>query len=924
MGVERRRVLTIDDQDRMRYECRLVRTDSTDGGPQERVVEERVLDARAVFPEHHVEDVVCLPAGCRFAVHSPAAGIDIFVVEHAPQVRSIAFTPWFALIQEVRNRPKILRTWRMTRAELEELLEKRRFALAFPYVVLCYVFRSKVCNGVYCYYRTAPLSTFDDALCAANLPNQAPNERICMPKLEEVGLAGRTYARAVADLDAAFWGSGFNGDNAAIFINFAPHGHAAFRTPWDWERASARDPLFALTARWHDAGGVTVRTFVRKRMHALAPSAGGAVFPQLLARMERAVAVPLAGAQPAAPALAPAVPAAPQPNRTEVASATIGGDTIAQGTHLRILQDDAVLHGIRAGTYRVVAVFGDGHGATFATLTGVFPLVPIAQGDTLHPSVRVCVDETDVTRAGYLRSREVTLASGTVVRVGDVLYDESNDQTLTIARFLPLSNGNTWKRMATFVGHDGRHLIEGDDGALDDGLIPLAGLDWSVPSVRLRSRTICVGDYLQREVLRKPYRLEAISSEIDGFRFMRLDGETEPELLSVSGEFNDVYDVMLHLEVAPDGSTVTLGDDTYTAGVWCDQRTGDVLDIVRFSAAMGGPGDVHAVTRDGLHVSVIEDWEYALENDYDLVETSVGVRGIGVTRGNLLRLRSPVGEHTAGMEFTVAYVKKKRKGTPSLVVFDCGLGFPFTYGNATLFERATDGDWAPLAGDPSPLAEMLGERGANLRKGVRVAYVGGDFQFRNDALAAARRTRGTIVARNERRNTGYHGGKEQRWTVEFDEAFPGLHDCNGTRTEQRYAYIVPHCLAAITSASSLATEGFTRVFFPKGEAILIRPGHAAGRDYNGKELHVGDTVRHVPLDKRRFTIAHAVAGSGQDYPTLYLDAGHAFGGYRPPVLAGVSLIPPSLRENADWWSRIKIAQSSKVVLVAKRVRPVSA
>jgi len=168
-----------------------------------------------------------LPQGCR--LYHAAGERSVFVIEQAPQVRSVV---WTGMDQNGNN---------------------EKWKLAFPYVVFVVVFSGDAVSTGECriFYRTSPLGSGDDKICCPNLCNTYQDGRICTG---DVRVTGNTLAQKAESFVSAFWGSRFNTD--LYDYNFRPASgkFPQVATLAKWQSESAANPFFPLVINWLEAG----------------------------------------------------------------------------------------------------------------------------------------------------------------------------------------------------------------------------------------------------------------------------------------------------------------------------------------------------------------------------------------------------------------------------------------------------------------------------------------------------------------------------------------------------------------------------------------------------------------------------------------------------------------------------------------------
>lgn len=257
----------------------LVRHATASGEPLQRCTEERLVDAGCIL-EGYVPPTI-LPNGCRaFAEQN---GVAVYVVECEPTVRTIT---WHLPSQYVKGADDFYHpvsfgqsfdhacerlrdrgadtthaAWFAGLAERESLRRGGTiptFQLAMPYVVFLFRFCNGLFNCVYCFYRNAPLTSLDDALLLANLPNVRNNGMVCLDRrshyMVSIPSDVTTVPQQVTYISRVLWSNAWNG----IFTEYGtPAGAQRFplvATPVEWEFNSLTDPLFPLSVQWIPAG----------------------------------------------------------------------------------------------------------------------------------------------------------------------------------------------------------------------------------------------------------------------------------------------------------------------------------------------------------------------------------------------------------------------------------------------------------------------------------------------------------------------------------------------------------------------------------------------------------------------------------------------------------------------------------------------
>lgn len=699
--MEQQQTITIDAAGVARFTRTLVQPGGAGQERKTHVLETRAVDARTLFSSMEQRGLPCLPAGCRFYDRNDTH--EIFVIEEPPQVRTVVWKPWAELQEHVLQRRSICRQWRMSKDSLTAYLKRTHFALAFPYVVKCYVMRDGFFDRLLLFYRCKPLAGEGDELLVPNLPNCGANYVVCMPRKMQgchVG-TGAGASAAIVGLERAFWGSTFNSDLANHFVWYA-HRVLELATPWDWERASQRDPSFVLRMQWQSANCTvqdTVRSIVAEQQH-------GAVFVRLLDRLRRAADGGMHGAAShgaAAPAAAPAAATLLAPHQEqEVDEVRLGEHTITPGTLLRFT-DAARWPQMDRGMSVVDHISRDHDGTVSVQCPNHWARIPISVDGALAHGITVLPPER-TTRFGTLAAAVVTLGDGTTLRKGDRLFDRAREREVVVETFLPYGGAanEPGLRRARLSGHVAR--IEDPDGGINPNFIPL--LHGLVQEVRVGRRTIRIGDALRwRGAVVRVGKL--LGTDARRWRYVQFEGSRTWHRLVLGNALDWSSMVPPECRVAADGASVQLGRTTYRA----DQAFFDTASAalhVCTSFAARGPGVVDAVcVRGDVHqercIPFIRDWELA--DGLQLVRSSFRVGSVELSRGMRLRLRVTTPEHEAGAIVTVHHVREIRGAV--MVVFDDGLGVRLTPAHARCFDAAAGHYWQQLRSGRHAAARAL-------------------------------------------------------------------------------------------------------------------------------------------------------------------------------------------------------------------------
>ena len=198
---------------------------------------------------------VMLPQNCRFYSPLEESGCNIIVIEEPPRMRTIRVTP--SLLSEY----ELLKSKGMDIPEYTKILEDKKpsghyhLYLSFPYVVYTIALnqRNKL-NIMYLNYRLQPLTSMNDFLLKANLPNIDSGCNVCMgDSLVYPGDGVSNIIEATDLVISAFWNGEFNADLYHVFSLYnqvAPE--LCGYLPWQYN--SMINPSFIYNSKWilHD------------------------------------------------------------------------------------------------------------------------------------------------------------------------------------------------------------------------------------------------------------------------------------------------------------------------------------------------------------------------------------------------------------------------------------------------------------------------------------------------------------------------------------------------------------------------------------------------------------------------------------------------------------------------------------------------
>lgn len=160
------------------------------------------------------------PRGCRFCFRRNKT--TVLVIEQEPQVRTLKFATGMQEENMV-----------VTFSETENV------ALSLPYTIFVFTFQSGQMN-VRCFWRTAPLRSLDDFVCAAVLPNIHVGGLVCQESLFRSSIS-ESAEKFISD----FWNSKFNADLSTAWDSKGTISDK-LRTGRIWAENSINDPLFIL------------------------------------------------------------------------------------------------------------------------------------------------------------------------------------------------------------------------------------------------------------------------------------------------------------------------------------------------------------------------------------------------------------------------------------------------------------------------------------------------------------------------------------------------------------------------------------------------------------------------------------------------------------------------------------------------------
>lgn len=865
-------------------------------GARERIIDTKTAPIAALFEQPRVP--LCLPPHCRFVER--AGYYTVFVIEDAPQVRTVMWHPWDELRKRALARPA-LRAGESVEEHTRRVTAQETFRLALPYIVRLYVFSGDAFQRVFCYFRNEPLRSHRDELLRPNLPNVYPlnsgHPYRCCLKLEGIALtaSGReTFASIIEHIEAYTWGSAWNKDLWDFFLDVAKR-VPELETPWHWEAATREDPTFVLRVPWNPAEGTTIGAAMARAINR------GAIGQTTFAALEERIRT----AETWGAAAAAAASADERASPTQFLALETGelaiGDSLAleadiwqhDGAHaiewfgyatesgvrhvklagigdpLPLIVHHRLAHGARLEARGAEALVIGGVPLTHGALL-TFPATPawahIGAGTRMVASasrdadgrifVRVegsyatfavgqhdALDEgitlrppEEVDGRGYLRAERVTLPDGTAIAVGDAFFVTSGERC-SLSRIAAFSPLRASQNFRRAV------LVE---GSVAETLIEGPGGQLasectpapreSITAVDVDGVTIRIGDRLRRSG-EGSRTVEAFSPVCGNRRrYTKLGGIGWACLTDPEGRLTAGTVLVLPLVIEDAGRTLRFGPTTFVAGAVLDRARGTVHQIARYSV----PGDGVAVGFDerGEPVQFVSDWKCVATTQPVWLRHELG--DVLLARGDRLRLAAKVPGHEEHEEFIVScIVPPECDGAAPVVLFEDGTGFDLVYGNASTFERWDGEHFAPLPGVADVYPAVSVAQGP-IAVGVRVRYLGGDTGtefFRLRDERAAQQTPATVVR--------LHTAPDY-WEVRFDECIPGAHDRMGRGDGNHYQYIHGSYLQPL-GPRLVAAHGLVDVVHGN-KPRCVQHGLFVGYNRAGAAIRIGDRVRITGSD----------------------------------------------------------------------------
>ncbi|MFH1430438.1 MAG: hypothetical protein ABIG71_02855 [Candidatus Uhrbacteria bacterium] len=243
---------------------RTARTALGFGGLERKEVSRRTVAISALLNDDN--QLSCIPNNCRFRYGNDY--LQMFFIELEPRVRSVLWNTkhhHYDSIRELARSSKHGQRPDETTVQYEErIVTQERFSLSLPHIIFCFLFWAGGIKLVYMFFRNATLRSADDELFTAPVPNRRLDEcgnigQSCFSYTMPALLSGQ-FSPSIDLAIANFFGSSWNSDWMTNWRHGAER-IPELASPWAWELASTRDPVFATRVPWEPSGH-TVRSFV--------------------------------------------------------------------------------------------------------------------------------------------------------------------------------------------------------------------------------------------------------------------------------------------------------------------------------------------------------------------------------------------------------------------------------------------------------------------------------------------------------------------------------------------------------------------------------------------------------------------------------------------------------------------------------------
>lgn len=182
-----------------------------------------------------------LPRNCRY--FSDNTDGRFFILEDEPTIRTISVD---VDLLHILERHKI--NGKFEEFGLENFnINKRpyRFVLSFPYIVyFIQLSKTNKLSSLSLFFRLQPLTSFNDYLISASLPNIQMGGGVCLGRTQISD--GLTEIETVSEVITSFWSNRFNNDYYPHYYEEVPEVCDYFT----WQHQTKLDPLFIFSTKW--------------------------------------------------------------------------------------------------------------------------------------------------------------------------------------------------------------------------------------------------------------------------------------------------------------------------------------------------------------------------------------------------------------------------------------------------------------------------------------------------------------------------------------------------------------------------------------------------------------------------------------------------------------------------------------------------
>ncbi len=222
--------------------------------PLSRLLESKQVRASSLIPEQG--KLVLLPPSCCF--HYAEDDREVFVIQDDPAVRTVYWhttrdDQGTGVYERMRQRlieQCLHHVWGETAEAFEKRLHKQVvFRLSFPYMLRFYLFVAGQHDRATMWFRPAPLTSDRDELFIPNLPNRNNEGVLCITDASRNIRTRDSAASTIMKIEKEFWLSPWTDHWTESFVRYAGR-VPDLASPWEWERASAINPLFSLQVPW--------------------------------------------------------------------------------------------------------------------------------------------------------------------------------------------------------------------------------------------------------------------------------------------------------------------------------------------------------------------------------------------------------------------------------------------------------------------------------------------------------------------------------------------------------------------------------------------------------------------------------------------------------------------------------------------------